>query len=76
VSALLSFSAAEVEGSLPARFARVAAARAEALALVHGPVRPTYTEIDRRSDAIAAPMARRAAVFGTRVVEARVQRVR
>ncbi|HEU4439049.1 MAG TPA: AMP-binding protein, partial [Methylomirabilota bacterium] len=69
MSAPLSFSAAEVEGSLPARFARVAAARAGALALAQaqGPVRLTYEDVDRRSDALAAAIVRRATVFGAPV---------
>jgi amino acid adenylation domain-containing protein len=68
VSAPLSFSAEEVEGSLPARFARVASVRAGALALAQGPVRLTYAEADRRSDALAVAIGRRAAVLGAPVV--------
>jgi amino acid adenylation domain-containing protein len=67
VSAPLSFAAEEVEGSLPARLARVALARAGALALAQGSVRLTYEQVDRRSDAIAAAIARAAAVFGAPV---------
>ncbi|HEX7786456.1 MAG TPA: AMP-binding protein, partial [Methylomirabilota bacterium] len=67
MSAPLSFSAEEVEGSLPVRFARVAEARAGALAIAQGAVRLTYEEIDRRTDALAAAIGRRAAVFGAPV---------
>ena len=56
----LPFPAEEVEGSLPGRFARVAAARPRALAVARGPVRLTYEEVDRRSDALAAAIARSA----------------
>ncbi|HEU5192320.1 MAG TPA: AMP-binding protein [Methylomirabilota bacterium] len=48
-----AFSASEVEGSVPARFARVAAARGDALAIVGDDRRLTYRELDRRSDAVA-----------------------
>ena len=52
--AATAFSAAEVEGSVPARFARVVAARGDALAIVADDQRLTYRELDRRSDALAA----------------------
>lgn len=52
-----AFPASEVEGSVPARFARVAAARGDALAIVAGGERLTYRELDRRSDALAAAIA-------------------
>jgi len=48
-----AFPASEVEGSVPARFARVAAARGDALAIVGHDRRLTYRELDRRSDAVA-----------------------
>ena len=51
------FPAAEVEGSVPARFARVAASRADALAIVAEGERLTYGELARRSDALAAAIA-------------------
>jgi hypothetical protein len=66
VSAPLSFSAEEVEGSLPARCARVAAVRAGALALAQGPVRLTYAEAH-------TCVTRHAAAFASRL-EARLQR--
>lgn len=53
-----AFTAEEVEGSVPARFARVAAARGDALAIVTASERLTYRELDRRSDALAAAIAR------------------
>jgi amino acid adenylation domain-containing protein len=53
-----AFPAAEVEGSVPARFARVAAARGDALAIVTEGERLTYRELDRRSDVLAAAIAR------------------
>jgi amino acid adenylation domain-containing protein len=56
----LAFPAEDVEGSLSGRFARVAAIRASALAVARGSVRLTYEEIDRRSDALAAAIARSA----------------
>lgn len=49
-----AFPADEVEGSVPARFARVAAARGDALAIAGDRGRLTYRELDRRSDALAA----------------------
>lgn len=52
------FSAGEVEGSVPSRFARVAVARAGALAVVTERERLTYGQLDRRSDALAAAIAR------------------
>ena len=52
-----AFPAAEVEGSVPARFARVAASRGDALAIVAEGDRLTYGELDRRSDALAAAIA-------------------
>ena len=52
------FTAGEVEGSVPARFARVAAARAGALAIVTEGERLTYAQLDRRSDTLAAAVAR------------------
>src|SRR5262245_64686534 len=48
-----AFPASEVEGSVPARFARVAAARGDALAIVGDGRRLTYRELDRLSDAVA-----------------------
>ncbi len=48
-----AFPAAEVEGSVPARFARVAASRGDALAIVAEGERLTYRELDRRSNALA-----------------------
>ena len=48
-----AFPASDVEGSVPARFARVAAARGDALAIVSDGRRLTYRELDRRSDAVA-----------------------
>jgi amino acid adenylation domain-containing protein len=54
------FTASDVEASVPARFARVAAARAGALAIVTERERLTYAELDRRSDALAAAIARAA----------------
>lgn len=53
------FPPEDVEGSLHGRFARVAATRASALAIAQGSVRLTY-EVDRRSDALAAAIARSA----------------
>ena len=52
------FTAGEVEGSVPARFARVAGARAGALAIVTEGERLTYAQLDRRSDTLAAAVAR------------------
>ncbi|HKZ08709.1 MAG TPA: AMP-binding protein [Methylomirabilota bacterium] len=52
------FSAGEVEGSVPARFARVAADRADALAIVTERERLSYRALDRRSDALAGAIAR------------------
>jgi non-ribosomal peptide synthetase component F len=54
------FPPEDVEGSLHGRFARVAATRASALAIAQGSVRLTYEEVDRRSDALAAAIARSA----------------
>ena len=54
------FPPEDVEGSLHGRFARVAAIRASALAIAQGSVRLTYEEVDRRSDALAAAIARSA----------------
>ena len=53
-----AFPADEVEGSVPARFARVAAARGDAPAIVDGDQRLSYGELDRRSDAVAAAITR------------------
>ena len=57
-----AFSAAEVEGSVPARFARVVAARGDALAIVADDQHLTYRELDRRSDALAATAPQTSAV--------------
>ena len=62
------FAPEEVEGSLPARFARVVAARPAALAVVHEDERLTYEEVDRRSGALAALIARSAPAPGAPVV--------
>jgi len=59
VLGLLPFPFEEIEDSLPARFARVAANRSSALAISHGSLRLTYAEVDHRSDAIAAAIGRR-----------------
>lgn len=56
----LAFPPEDVEGSLSGRFARVSATRASALAIGQGSVRLTYEEVDRRSDALAAAIARSA----------------
>jgi amino acid adenylation domain-containing protein len=53
-----AFPAGDVEGSVPARFARLAAARGDALAIVTERERLTYRALDRRSDALAAAIAR------------------
>ena len=49
-----AFPADEVEGSVTTRFARVAAARGDALAIVGDGQRLSYREFDRRSGALAA----------------------
>lgn len=56
----IPFLPEDVEGTLHGRFARVAALRGAASAVVHGSVRLTYEELDRRSDTLAAAIARRA----------------
>jgi amino acid adenylation domain-containing protein len=62
------FSPEEVERSVPARFARVVAVRAGALAVVHEGEQLTYEEVDRRSDVLAALIARSAPAPGAPVV--------
>jgi amino acid adenylation domain-containing protein len=52
--AATAFPADDVEGSVPARFARIAAARGDALAIVSEVGRLTYRELDRRSHVLAA----------------------
>ena len=52
------FPPGDVEGSVPARFARVAADRGDALAIVTEHERLTYRALDRRTDALAAAIAR------------------
>lgn len=56
----LPFDREEVERSIPERFARVAAARAGAVAIASERERVTYGELASRSDALAAAIARRA----------------
>ncbi|HEX6775881.1 MAG TPA: AMP-binding protein, partial [Methylomirabilota bacterium] len=57
---LLPFTPDEIEGSIPERFAKVAATRQAALAIATGSQRLTYGELDLQSDRLAAPIARRA----------------
>jgi amino acid adenylation domain-containing protein len=56
----LPFSPDEIEGSIPERFAKVAATRQAALAIATGSQRLTYGELDLRSDRLAAAITRRA----------------
>jgi len=56
----LFFTPEEVERSLPERFARVVASRPAALALAAGNERLTYTELDQRTNTLAAAIAGRA----------------
>ena len=64
----LPFSPDEVERSLSARFARVAADRASAVAVAHRSGRLTYEEVDRRTDALAEAIARRVPAHAAPVV--------
>src|SRR5882724_5311123 len=57
---LLPFTHEEIEGSIPERFARVAATRPAALAIASETHGLTYGELNLRSDRIAAAIARRA----------------
>ena len=56
---LLPFTPEEIEGSIPERFAKVAAARPAALAIATERRRLSYGELNLRSDRIAAAIARR-----------------
>ena len=56
----VAFPPEQVEGSLPGRFTHVAALRGTAPAVAMGSLRLTYEELDRRSDTLAAAIARRA----------------
>ena len=56
----VAFPPEEVEGSLHGRFTLVAALRGTAPAVAMGSLRLTYEELDRRSDTLAAAIARRA----------------
>lgn len=55
---LLPFAPEEVEGSLPERFARVAATWPSAVAIASGRERVTYSELARRTDVLAAAIGR------------------
>ena len=57
----LPFTQADVDGSIPVRFARVAAADPARLAVLAGSERLTYGELDRRSSHLAAVIVREAA---------------
>jgi amino acid adenylation domain-containing protein len=54
----ISFPPEDIEGSLHERIRRVAATRGSAPAIVQGSVRLTYEDLDRRSDTLAAAIAR------------------
>ena len=54
----ISFPPEDVEGSLHERIRRVAATRGSAPAIVQGSVRLAYADLDRRSDTLAAAIAR------------------
>jgi len=54
------FTQADVDGSIPARFARVAASAPTRLAIVAGAERLTYGELDQRSSRLAAAIVREA----------------
>src|SRR4051812_27308260 len=52
------FTAQDIEGSIPTRFARIAAARPDAIAVAIDDRALTYRELDRQSDRIAAEIIR------------------
>jgi amino acid adenylation domain-containing protein len=54
----LPFTSDAIEGSVPDRFAKIAATRPSALAVAAGNERLTYRELDGRSDGLAAAIVR------------------